>query len=99
MFFLFASYNASVQEYNLHKLSPYECGFQPFNYNISFFDIKYYLQALLFLIFDLEIMFLLPFIASLKILTIVGFISGLIFFLILLLGFAYEWKVGALEWN
>jgi len=83
----------------LEKSSPYECGFQPFDYNIQKFDVKYYLIALIFLIFDLEIMFLIPAIISLSFLSYLAFFNLMLFLFLLLLGFFYEWNKGALDWN
>lgn len=83
----------------IEKISPYECGFQPFNNILNNFDIKYYLIALLFLLFDLEVMFLIPWVSSMDIITGVGLFSMLFFYFILFLGFFYEWYKGGLEWN
>jgi NADH-quinone oxidoreductase subunit A len=81
------------------KLTSYECGFQPFNKVLINFDIKYYLIALLFLIFDIEIMFLLPWLFYLNYLTVISFFTMIFFLFIILLGFYYEWYKGGLEWN
>lgn len=88
-----------TQESNFNKNSVYECGFQSFNENISNFNIQYYIIAILFLISDLEIMFLLPWIASLSLLTYSGFVIMIFFLLFLGVGFIYEWKKGSLHWN
>ena len=81
------------------KLSPYECGFEPFEDNRIKFDVRYYLVAILFIIFDLEIAFLFPWAVSLNRTGGFGLIVMGIFLLILVIGFAYEWKKGALEWD
>ena len=81
------------------KLSPYECGFDPFEDARIPFDVRYYLVAILFIIFDLEVAFLFPWAVSLKFIGITGFLSMMFFLLILTIGFIYEWKKGALEWE
>ena len=81
------------------KLSPYECGFEPFDDARTKFDIRFYLVALLFIIFDLEVTFLFPWAISLKDIGIFGYASMMIFLIILTVGFIYEWKNGALEWE
>ena len=81
------------------KLSPYECGFDPFEDARIPFDVRYYLVAILFIIFDLEIAFLFPWAVSLNKIGITGIIAMGIFLLILVIGFIYEWKKGALEWD
>ena len=81
------------------KLSAYECGFEPFNDSRMEFDIRFYLVAILFIIFDLEIAFLFPWAISLGEIGLLGFISMMIFLVILTVGFIYEWKKGALEWE
>lgn len=80
------------------KLSSYECGFEAFDESRSKFDIKFYLVAILFIIFDLEIMFLFPWAISLKSIGLYGFWAMMLFLLILIIGFIYEWRKGALEW-
>lgn len=82
-----------------HKLSPYECGFEAFEDSRMKFDVRYYLVAILFIIFDLEIAFLFPWAIVLNRIGLFGFASMAIFVGILLLGFLYEWKKGALEWE
>ena len=77
------------------KLSPYECGFEPFNDSRMEFDVRFYLVAILFIIFDLEIAFLFPWAISLGKIGIFGFVSMMIFLAILTIGFIYEWKKGA----
>jgi NADH-quinone oxidoreductase subunit A len=81
------------------KLSPYECGFEPFDTARIRFDVRYYLVAILFIIFDLEVAFLFPWAVSLGDLGAFGFWSMIVFLAVLTVGFAYEWKKGALEWE
>ena len=81
------------------KLSPYECGFEAFEDARMKFDVRYYLVAILFILFDLEIAFLFPWAVVLKEIGMFGFISMLIFLAILVVGFIYEWMKGALEWE
>jgi NADH-quinone oxidoreductase subunit A len=84
---------------NTEKNSPYECGFEAFEDARLKFDIRYYLVAILFIIFDLEIAFLFPWAVSLEEIGLFGVISMGIFLGILVIGFIYEWKKGALEWE
>ena len=81
------------------KLSPYECGFEAFEDARMKFDVRYYLIAILFILFDLEIAFLFPWAVVLPDIGMFGFLSMLLFLLILVVGFIYEWKKGALEWE
>lgn len=81
------------------KLSPYECGFEAFEDSRMKFDVRYYLVAILFIIFDLEIAFLFPWAVVLKQIGMVGFWAMVVFLGILVVGFIYEWKKGALEWE
>jgi NADH-quinone oxidoreductase subunit A len=81
------------------KLSPYECGFEAFDDSRTKFDVRYYLVAILFIIFDLEIAFLFPWAIVLSELGWFGVISMGVFLLILVVGFVYEWMKGALEWE
>ena len=81
------------------KLSAYECGFEPFQDSRMEFDVRFYLVAILFIIFDLEIAFLFPWAVSLGNIGLLGFISMMIFLFILTIGFIYEWKKGALDWE
>jgi NADH-quinone oxidoreductase subunit A len=81
------------------KLSAYECGFEAFDDARGRFDVRFYLVAILFIIFDLEIAFLFPWAISLGKIGIFGFWSMMFFLLILTVGFIYEWKKGALEWE
>ena len=81
------------------KLSPYECGFEAFEDSRMKFDVRYYLVAILFIIFDLEIAFLFPWAVSLDAVGTFGLVAMGIFLAILVVGFIYEWKKGALEWD
>ena len=81
------------------KLSPYECGFEAFEDARMKFDVRYYLVAILFILFDLEIAFLFPWAVTLNEIGSLGFWSMMIFLLILVVGFVYEWMKGALEWE
>lgn len=81
------------------KLSPYECGFEAFEDSRMKFDVRYYLVAILFIIFDLEIAFLFPWAVVLKQIGMFGFLAMVLFLTILVVGFIYEWKKGALEWE
>ena len=81
------------------KLSAYECGFEAFDDARGRFDVRFYLVAILFIIFDLEIAFLFPWAISLGQIGLFGFISMMIFLFILTIGFIYEWKKGALDWE
>ena len=84
---------------NEAKNSPYECGFEAFEDARMKFDVRYYLVAILFILFDLEIAFLFPWAVALKEIGPVGFWAMMIFLAILVVGFAYEWKKGALDWE
>ena len=81
------------------KLSPYECGFEPFDDARRKFDVRFYLVAILFIIFDLEVAFLFPWAVSLLDIGVFGFLSMLGFLAVLTVGFIYEWCKGALEWE
>jgi NADH-quinone oxidoreductase subunit A len=81
------------------KLSAYECGFEPFEDARTKFDVRYYLVAILFILFDLEIAFLFPWAVALRGLGSVGLWAMAIFLTVLVVGFIYEWKKGALEWD
>ena len=81
------------------KNSPYECGFEAFEDARMKFDVRYYLVAILFILFDLEIAFLFPWAVALKEVGAVGFAAVVIFLTILVVGFVYEWKKGALDWE
>ena len=84
---------------NSAKNSPYECGFEAFGDARMKFDVRYYLVAILFILFDLEIAFLFPWAVSLKDIGALGFWSVMVFLGILVVGFVYEWKKGALDWE
>ena len=81
------------------KLSAYECGFEAFDDARGRFDVRFYLVAILFIIFDLEVAFLFPWAISLGKIGIFGFGSMIFFLVVLTIGFIYEWKKGALEWE
>jgi NADH-quinone oxidoreductase subunit A len=81
------------------KNSPYECGFEAFEDARMKFDVRYYLVAILFILFDLEIAFLFPWAVVLKDIGMFGFLSMMLFLGILVVGFIYEWMKGALEWE
>ena len=94
-----ASLVLARQSPNSEKLSPYECGFEPFEDARVRFDVRYYLVAILFIIFDLEVAFLFPWAVSLGDLGVFGFWSMVVFLGVLTVGFIYEWRKGALEWE
>jgi NADH-quinone oxidoreductase subunit A len=94
-----ASFLVARQRPDTAKLSPYECGFEPFDDARIRFDVRYYLVAILFIIFDLEVAFLFPWSVSLADLGAFGFWSMIVFLAVLTVGFIYEWKKGALEWE
>lgn len=96
---IFLSYFFVPQKLDQEKVSAYECGFNPFEDARTTFDIRFYLVAILFLIFDLEISFLFPWSLVLNTISIFGFWIMIIFLLILTLGFIFEWYKGALEWE
>jgi NADH-quinone oxidoreductase subunit A len=81
------------------KLSPYECGFEAFEDARMKFDVRYYLVAILFILFDLEIAFLFPWATVINDIGVAGFVSMMVFLTILVVGFIYEWMKGALEWE
>ena len=81
------------------KLAPYECGFDAFEDARMKFDVRYYLVAILFILFDLEIAFLFPWAVALQQIGFLGFASMMVFLAILVVGFVYEWKKGALDWE
>ena len=97
--FIILNYILSPNNPDPQKLSAYECGFDPFEDSRIEFDVRFYLVAILFIIFDLEIAFLFPWAISLGKIGILGFISMMIFLFILTVGFIYEWKKGALDWE
>src|SRR5258708_39222866 len=94
-----ASFVVARQRPDSEKLSPYECGFEPFDDARSKFDVRYYLVAILFIIFDLEVAFLFPWAVTLGAIGMFGFWSMIVFLAVLTVGFVYEWKKGALEWE
>ena len=97
--FAISSWLIGKQLPDSEKLSPYECGFEPFEDARIQFDVRFYLVAILFIIFDLEVAFLFPWAVALSDIGIFGFISMMIFLFLLTIGFIYEWKKGALEWD
>ena len=97
--FIVLNFLFSPNKPDAEKLSAYECGFEAFSDSRMEFDVRFYLVAILFIIFDLEIAFLFPWAISLGSLGALGFWSMMIFLAILTIGFIYEWKKGALEWE
>ncbi len=97
--FILVNYISSPKNPDPEKLSAYECGFEAFNDSRMEFDVRFYLVAILFIIFDLEIAFLFPWAVSLGNIGVVGFWSMIVFLAVLTVGFIYEWKKGALEWE
>ena len=93
------SFVFSTQKADPEKVSAYECGFDPFDDARARFDIRFYLVAILFIIFDLEVAFLFPWAVSLGNIGLYGFWSMMFFLFILTVGFVYEWKKGALDWE
>ncbi|MDB5857082.1 MAG: NADH-quinone oxidoreductase subunit [Ramlibacter sp.] len=93
------SIGIGVHHPDAQKNSPYECGFEAFEDARMKFDVRYYLVAILFILFDLEIAFLFPWAVALKEIGAVGFWAMMIFLAILVVGFVYEWKKGALDWE
>ena len=97
--FVVVNFILSPKKPDPEKLSAYECGFEPFQDSRMEFDVRFYLVAILFIIFDLEIAFLFPWAISLGNIGLLGFLSMMIFLFILTVGFIYEWKKGALDWE
>ena len=97
--FIIANFLAAPNNPDPEKLSAYECGFEAFDDSRMEFDVRFYLVAILFIIFDLEIAFLFPWAISLGNIGALGFWSMMIFLSVLTIGFIYEWKKGALEWE
>ena len=91
------SYLAAVQTPDAEKTSPYECGFEPFDDARTFFDVRFYIVAILFLIFDIEVAYLFPWAITLSTTGYVGYLVAALFLIILTIGFAYEWVRGALD--
>ena len=96
---VFLSFTLVVQNPESEKLSSYECGFEPYEDARHQFDVRFYLVAILFIIFDIETMFLLPWSISVSELNLLGFWSMIDFIIELGVGFVYIWYIGALEWN
>ena len=96
---MIASWIVAKHNPDEEKLSPYECGFDAFEDTRSQFDVRFYLVAILFIIFDLEVAFLFPWAVSLGSIGLLGFWSMMVFLGVLTIGFIYEWKKGALEWE
>ncbi len=98
---LFVAVNFTLARKNSYaeKLSAYECGFEQFEDSRSRFDVRFYLVTLLFIVFDLEVAFLFPWAMALRELSLLGFLSMIVFLLVLCIGFLYEWRKGALEWE
>jgi len=94
-----ASLVVGKQRPDPEKLSPYECGFEAFGDARRRFDVRYYLVAILFIIFDLEVAFLFPWAVTLGDIGLFGFWSMVVFLAVLTIGFIYEWRKGALEWE
>lgn len=94
-----ASFIIARQRPDSAKVSAYECGFDAFDDARGKFDVRFYLVAILFIIFDLEVAFLFPWAITLGKIGIFGFWSMMVFLAVLTVGFIYEWKVGALEWE
>ncbi len=97
--FIILNFIFSPKKPDPEKLSAYECGFEAFDDSRMEFDVRFYLVAILFIIFDLEIAFLFPWAISLGSIGLLGFCSMMIFLFILTVGFVYEWKKGALDWE
>jgi len=96
---ILAAVIVAVNNPDSEKTSAYECGFNAFDDARMKFDVRFYLVAILFIIFDLEVAFLFPWAVSFKDIGLVGFWSMMVFLGVLTIGFAYEWKKGALEWD
>ncbi|BDA51701.1 NADH-ubiquinone oxidoreductase chain 3 (mitochondrion) [Coccomyxa sp. Obi] len=99
MILLGVSFIAASRKPDPEKISAYECGFDPFDDARSRFDVQFYLVAILFIIFDLEVTFLFPWALVLNRVGLFGFWSMMAFLLILTIGFVYEWRKGALDWS
>ena len=97
--FILVNYISSPNNPDPEKLSAYECGFDAFDDSRMEFDVRFYLVAILFIIFDLEIAFLFPWAITLGKIGVFGFWSMMLFLAVLTIGFIYEWKKGALEWE
>jgi NADH-quinone oxidoreductase subunit A len=99
MVLILAAIVVAVRNPDAEKTSAYECGFNAFDDARMKFDVRFYLVSILFIIFDLEMAFLFPWAVSFQDLGVVGFVSMLVFLGVLTIGFAYEWKKGAMEWE
>ena len=97
--FVVVNFILSPKKPDPEKLSAYECGFEPFEDSRMEFDVRFYLVAILFIIFDLEVAFLFPWAITLGKIGVFGYVSMMIFLTVLTVGFVYEWKKGALEWD
>ena len=97
--FILAAFVLAPSDPDPEKVSTYECGFNAFDDARMKFDVRFYLVAILFIIFDLEIAFLFPWAISLGAIGMLGFWSMVVFLAVLTIGFVYEWKKGALEWE
>ncbi|CCG41364.1 NADH-quinone oxidoreductase subunit A [Magnetospirillum molischianum] len=93
------SWLVARQKPDAEKATPYECGFEPFGDSRTRFDVRFYLVSILFIIFDLEIAFLFPWAVTLGKIGLFGFWSMMVFLAVLTVGFIYEWRKGALEWE
>ena len=96
---VFLSYFLVTQSPETEKLSTYECGFEPYEDSRNKFSVRFYIVAILFILFDIEIIFLLPWCVSISQLNLLGFWSMIEFLIELGVGFLYVWSVGAIEWN
>jgi len=96
---LLLSLRLGIQNPDSQKVSAYECGFDPYEDARNLFDVRFYLVAILFIVFDLEAVFFFPWCASFSFLNVEGFFSMIDFVIELLAGFIYAWEVGALDWN
>ena len=97
--FILAAFVIAVRRPDPEKTSAYECGFNAFDDARMKFDVRFYLVAILFIIFDLEVAFLFPWAISFGSIGIFGYFSMMVFLLVLTIGFVYEWRKGALEWD
>jgi len=97
--FLVSAFLLAYKQPDPEKLSAYECGFNAFDDARMKFDVRFYLVAILFIIFDLEVSFLFPWAVAFGKVGLFGFWSMMVFLAVLTIGFIYEWKKGALEWN
>lgn len=96
---LFLSFSVGADNPDTEKVSPYECGFDPYEDARNVFDVRFYLVAILFIIFDLEAVYFFPWCASFSVLTTEGFFSMIDFIIELFIGYIYAWEIGALDWD